>query len=151
MLKDNDLMFKDKRKFHLGPKKADFMSQVAKDARFLAKLNIMDYSLLIGIHDRDRRGEAPIAPAAPAPVASTEMQSSASSLVCRSNIPFRRSILSLDVVEGTAMVAKATMDIERMVCDLSIDGIGRSKRSEMYGDATGDSPKDTITCGCLDR
>ena len=34
-----------------------FMKQIKKDAFFLAKLNIMDYSLLIGIHDRDKRGE----------------------------------------------------------------------------------------------
>ena len=33
------------------------MKQIKKDAYFLAKLNIMDYSLLIGIHDRDKRGE----------------------------------------------------------------------------------------------
>jgi hypothetical protein len=38
--------------FRLGPKKRFFMEQLEKDATFLAGLNIMDYSLLIGIHDR---------------------------------------------------------------------------------------------------
>lgn len=30
------------------------MKQLEKDAHFLASLNIMDYSLLIGIHDKTR-------------------------------------------------------------------------------------------------
>lgn len=37
----------DKAKLHLGSKKAAFMVQVEKDAKFLAELNIMDYSLLV--------------------------------------------------------------------------------------------------------
>jgi hypothetical protein len=54
VLKDNDLL-NDSRKIHLGAKKAAFMAQLEKDAMFLAKLNIMDYSLLVGIHDRRMR------------------------------------------------------------------------------------------------
>ena len=41
-------------KFQLGTKRHLFMEQLEKDASFLASLNIMDYSLLIGIHDRTR-------------------------------------------------------------------------------------------------
>eukprot|EP01035_Chromulina_nebulosa_P018924 gene18924-24731_t len=54
VLKDVDLI-EDKVKFNLGSKKAAFMEQLQKDASFLASLNIMDYSLLIGIHDRNKR------------------------------------------------------------------------------------------------
>jgi len=34
------------------------MEQLERDARFLATLNIMDYSLLVGIHDRSKRGQS---------------------------------------------------------------------------------------------
>jgi hypothetical protein len=54
VLKDNDLIF-DERKLHLGVKKTQFVAQLEKDAMFLASLNIMDYSLLVGIHDRQKR------------------------------------------------------------------------------------------------
>ena len=37
----------DKTKLLLGSKKDAFMIQIEKDAMFLAKLNIMDYSLLV--------------------------------------------------------------------------------------------------------
>jgi 1-phosphatidylinositol-4-phosphate 5-kinase len=46
VLKDKDLI-DDGVKFHLGAKKAAFIEQIKKDARFLASLNIMDYSLLV--------------------------------------------------------------------------------------------------------
>ena len=54
VLKDCD-MLDDHRKLHLGPKKVNFMRQLQKDARFLSSLNVMDYSLLVGIHDRRTR------------------------------------------------------------------------------------------------
>lgn len=46
VLKDKDLI-NDGRKLHLGEKKAAFIEQLRSDARFLATLNIMDYSLLV--------------------------------------------------------------------------------------------------------
>jgi 1-phosphatidylinositol-4-phosphate 5-kinase len=49
VLKDNDLM-DDCIKLKLGSKRQMFLDQLEKDANFLAKLNIMDYSLLVGIH-----------------------------------------------------------------------------------------------------
>lgn len=58
VLKDLDLV-ESHRKFHLGEKKSAFIEQLSKDATFLASLNIMDYSLLIGIHDRTRREHFP--------------------------------------------------------------------------------------------
>jgi hypothetical protein len=54
VLKDCD-MLDDRRKIHLGSKKVDFMIQLQKDAHFLASLQVMDYSLLVGIHDRQTR------------------------------------------------------------------------------------------------
>jgi len=51
--KDLDLV-DDQAKFQLGTKRKLFMEQLEKDASFLASLNIMDYSLLIGIHDEAR-------------------------------------------------------------------------------------------------
>lgn len=46
VLKDNDLV-NDGTKLHLGPKREAFIEQLRRDAEFLAKLNIMDYSLLV--------------------------------------------------------------------------------------------------------
>lgn len=47
-------------KIKLGEKKRALIQQLEKDTQFLAKLNIMDYSLIVGIHDRASR---PIIPA----------------------------------------------------------------------------------------
>ena len=56
-------------KIHLGYKKMNFLEQLRKDAEFLASLNIMDYSLLVGIHDRKSRaiGSASSDPAPTSP------------------------------------------------------------------------------------
>jgi 1-phosphatidylinositol-4-phosphate 5-kinase len=43
------------RKLELGPEKRHlFVEQTKRDVELLARLNIMDYSLLIGIHDLER-------------------------------------------------------------------------------------------------
>ena len=58
VLKDLDLLT-EKRAIKVGPeRKAVIMRQVANDTKFLANLEIMDYSLLLGIHDR-RQGDEP--------------------------------------------------------------------------------------------
>eukprot|EP00468_Gymnochlora_sp_CCMP2014_P008136 CAMPEP_0167759206 /NCGR_PEP_ID=MMETSP0110_2-20121227/10893_1 /TAXON_ID=629695 /ORGANISM="Gymnochlora sp., Strain CCMP2014" /LENGTH=682 /DNA_ID=CAMNT_0007645563 /DNA_START=1648 /DNA_END=3696 /DNA_ORIENTATION=+ len=49
VLKDNDLR-ESKQKIVLGDRAKDMQVQIAKDAAFLAKQGIIDYSLLIGIH-----------------------------------------------------------------------------------------------------
>lgn len=51
-LKDLDL--EDQKKFlTIGEKKDKFMQQMKNDTEFLKKNNIIDYSLLVGIHMRD--------------------------------------------------------------------------------------------------
>jgi hypothetical protein len=80
VLKDKDLL-KDGKKFHLGNKKEDFVRQIERDAMFLADMNIMDYSLLIGIHDRSRREEDALEAEA--------IQAAGEDIPTRSNTPFR--------------------------------------------------------------
>eukprot|EP00607_Mallomonas_marina_P009291 CAMPEP_0182418550 /NCGR_PEP_ID=MMETSP1167-20130531/2951_1 /TAXON_ID=2988 /ORGANISM="Mallomonas Sp, Strain CCMP3275" /LENGTH=810 /DNA_ID=CAMNT_0024592807 /DNA_START=157 /DNA_END=2589 /DNA_ORIENTATION=- len=57
VLKDLDLM-EDGTKIQLGSKRETFLKQIRRDANFLAQHNIMDYSLLIGMHDRNLRRPA---------------------------------------------------------------------------------------------
>ena len=51
-----DLNFqKNNQKLQLGPQKRKlFISQLMRDVKLLVRLNIMDYSLLIGIHNMVR-------------------------------------------------------------------------------------------------
>mmetsp|Transcript_7887 Transcript_7887/g.11927 ORF Transcript_7887/g.11927 Transcript_7887/m.11927 type:complete len:686 (-) Transcript_7887:127-2184(-) len=51
--KDNDLVAAG-TKLHLGRQKDKFVKIIKKDVQFLSKMKIMDYSLLLGIHDRTR-------------------------------------------------------------------------------------------------
>ena len=56
-LKDLNWLRRQQR-LELGPtKKAAFISQMDKDVAFLQRQNLMDYSLLLGIHDLDRGNE----------------------------------------------------------------------------------------------
>eukprot|EP00698_Gefionella_okellyi_P000616 TRINITY_DN1054_c0_g1_i1.p2 TRINITY_DN1054_c0_g1~~TRINITY_DN1054_c0_g1_i1.p2 ORF type:complete len:480 (-),score=100.77 TRINITY_DN1054_c0_g1_i1:3343-4755(-) len=52
-LKDLDFTAKN-RKLYFGPLKDAFLHQLEKDSALLAKLNIMDYSLLVGVHKTDK-------------------------------------------------------------------------------------------------
>ncbi|KAL7416330.1 hypothetical protein BDY24DRAFT_379321 [Mrakia frigida] len=54
VLKDINWVRRD-RKLDLGPEKAALLSeQLRRDAEFLKKMHIMDYSLLVGIHEMER-------------------------------------------------------------------------------------------------
>ncbi|XP_064456579.1 phosphatidylinositol 5-phosphate 4-kinase type-2 alpha-like isoform X2 [Ornithodoros turicata] len=53
-LKDNDLV-KDGTKVHVGPEaKERFLDMLGADVNFLTRMNVMDYSLCLGIHDVER-------------------------------------------------------------------------------------------------
>lgn len=53
-LKDNDLV-KDGTKVHIGiDAKERFLEMLTADVNFLAQMNVMDYSLCLGIHDVER-------------------------------------------------------------------------------------------------
>ncbi len=60
VMKDNDLQHPGRgHKLHVGPEyKAKMLQQLKKDCSFLAKLQIMDYSLLLGIHQKNKRGRS---------------------------------------------------------------------------------------------
>jgi hypothetical protein len=66
-----DLDFRERHmKIQIGPqKRSALLDQLDRDCKFLAKLNIMDYSLLIGIHNGDKgegfSSEPPSPPATP--------------------------------------------------------------------------------------
>jgi hypothetical protein len=85
VLKDINFL-EDQVKIKLGPKKDAFIHQLKQDAEFLADLNIMDYSLLLGIHYRNLRS----------PTDFDEVHhpdpSRDSSIAVRSNTPFRQTI-----------------------------------------------------------
>ncbi|KAF7258273.1 hypothetical protein EG68_04675 [Paragonimus skrjabini miyazakii] len=62
-LKDNDFL-NEMCKIHIGEEaKSQLMKLMESDVQFLQENNLMDYSLLIGIHDVDRPAELPSAPA----------------------------------------------------------------------------------------
>ena len=77
-----------------------FLDQLARDATFLARLGIMDYSLLLGLHKCEEEGEsssgdvgvddAAEAPSTPRENQRTEGQEAEPE---RSNTPFRRCVL----------------------------------------------------------
>ena len=55
--KDNDFL-NDGVKIHIGEEaKSKLMETLAADVEFLTKLHIMDYSLLLGVHDVDAAAE----------------------------------------------------------------------------------------------
>lgn len=84
--KDLDLV-NDGVRLKFGGNKDAFLAQLEKDAQFLASLNIMDYSLLVGIHDR-QQGGAPH--------------------MTRSNTPFRRHSEVLEPREPGAATTTET-------------------------------------------
>ncbi len=56
-MQDNDFL-NDGVKIRLGEEaKLKLMETLAADVEFLTRLHIMDYSLLLGVHDRDKAAE----------------------------------------------------------------------------------------------
>ncbi|BFZ02127.1 hypothetical protein BsWGS_05166 [Bradybaena similaris] len=63
--KDNDFL-NDGAKIHIGPEqRKKLLDTLQSDVDFLSGLNIMDYSLIVGIHDRDQEDESGISFATP--------------------------------------------------------------------------------------
>lgn len=78
MFKDLDIVH-EQFKMRMGPtKKEAFMKQLSNDVALLAKLEIMDYSLLLGLHDRKKT------------VAPTVHSTMNPEKISRSNTPLRR-------------------------------------------------------------
>jgi 1-phosphatidylinositol-4-phosphate 5-kinase len=119
VLKDMDLL-KSKRKLHFGSKKEMIMRQLENDSNFLSSLNIMDYSLLIGIHYRKLR--------------ESELDNSnhdnSNMGVSHSNTPFRRMSQS-SITVGASTSQRGSIYSERVEeytenafdTDVDIDGI----------------------------
>ncbi|XP_059140450.1 phosphatidylinositol 5-phosphate 4-kinase type-2 alpha-like [Physella acuta] len=58
--KDNDFL-NDGAKIHIGPEeKKKLLETLQSDVDFLSSLHLMDYSLIVGIHDRDQEDESGI-------------------------------------------------------------------------------------------
>ena len=86
VLKDMDLL-RSKRKIHFGSKKEMIVRQLEIDSTFLSSLNIMDYSLLVGIHDRTLRVDE----------LDNSNHDNTNLAVSHSNTPFRRMSQSSNV------------------------------------------------------
>jgi len=51
VFKDLDLV-RNNVKLHLGPRRNEFLKQLEEDSHFLRSMHIMDYSLLVGVHNK---------------------------------------------------------------------------------------------------
>jgi len=132
VLKDLDLI-EDGVQMKLGSKREAFLAQIRRDTAFLAEHNIMDYSLLVGIHDRSRRTEAQeqISPdttpsiVSPRPASSTNVLEYGTRSVSfianqnhsRSNTPFRRSASTV------SNVSRSTDEGKRISNDSAEQGL----------------------------
>lgn len=92
--KDLDILEEGRKLRFARPKaRGAFLEQLARDATFLARLGIMDYSLLLGLHNCEEEGcdchppdgDGDVVPATPGDGMAKEP--------VRSNTPFRRGIL----------------------------------------------------------
>jgi len=123
-----DLDFVDEgRKLSVGPRtKVAMMAQLKKDADFLARMHIMDYSLLVGVHLCTKAEEE------------SEMNKIRRSELLRSNTPMRRQ-LQQDIMEngGKAGVLKNFFESARDVLGLIPDE-ERTQQSEEDSDSDRD-------------
>ncbi|EED88647.1 phosphatidylinositol-4-phosphate 5-kinase (PIP5K)-like protein, partial [Thalassiosira pseudonana CCMP1335] len=92
--KDLDILQEGRKLKFVDPEaRGAFLEQLMRDATFLARLGIMDYSLLLGLHNCDEteanesNNDAPLTPK---PNGGEEEEPEPS----RSNTPFRRNVLS---------------------------------------------------------
>lgn len=101
--KDLDILEEGKRlKFARPGAKEAFLEQLRRDATFLARLGIMDYSLLLGMHSC-KEGDSTETPVKP--LATREHEPIDEQEPCRSNTPFRRGVLKRAATGGTPIAA----------------------------------------------
>lgn len=118
--KDLDIAEEGRRlKFARPGAKDAFLEQLRVDATFLARLGIMDYSLLLGMHSCKENS----APSSADPVTNQDAQSVDREEPCRSNTPFRRDVLKRAVTGGTATTAndgfQALEDLDQKIASKS--------------------------------
>ena len=105
--KDLDILEEGRRlRFAEPGARAAFLEQLRRDATFLARMGIMDYSLLLGLHNcEEERGsggacdDAPEGGAGP----STPPAGAGGEELPRSNTPFRRGVLQRATTAGHAL------------------------------------------------
>ena len=118
--KDLDILEEGKRlKFAKPGAKETFLEQLRMDATFLARLGIMDYSLLLGMHNCAKNSADD-----PEPLAQDENTvAEEKQEPCRSNTPFRRGVLKRAVSGGTTATAndgfKALEDLDQNIASKS--------------------------------
>jgi hypothetical protein len=127
--KDLDIMEEGKRlKFVRSGAKEAFLEQLRRDATFLARLGIMDYSLLLGMHSCKVTETDSTEPSVE-PLCESEERLVEEQEPSRSNTPFRRGVLKRAVTGGTITVDadgfKALEDL-----DQTIPSKSKAKRSE---------------------
>ncbi len=125
--KDLDILDEGKKLRFADPKaRGAFLEQLTRDATFLARLGIMDYSLLLGLHVRDDDGSCDTVSGEKGDVAK-----SADSLDCirspipqtasrkdrpelmRSNTPFRRCVLRRAASDKATNKSAALQELNR--------------------------------------
>ena len=100
--KDLDILEEGRRlKFARPGAKDAFLEQLRVDATFLARLGIMDYSLLLGMHSCKENIDLPSTDSA----TNQDADKNDGEEPCRSNTPFRRDVLKRAVTGGTATTA----------------------------------------------
>ena len=129
--KDLDILEEGKRfKFAKPGAKNAFLEQLKTDATFLARLGIMDYSLLLGMHRcKEDDNDSVKTPEVPVPIGETT-QIKGQVEPCRSNTPLRRGVLKRAINGGTKTTDddgfKALEDLDQVITSKS----NLSKRSE---------------------
>jgi hypothetical protein len=121
--KDLDILEEGKRlKFVRPGAKEAFLEQLRRDATFLARLGIMDYSLLLGMHSCKETEADSAEPSSVKPGELVEGQEPS-----RSNTPFRRGVLKKAATGGTITTDgfKALEDLNQTIPSKS-----KAKRSE---------------------
>lgn len=91
------------RKLKLGPAKATLlMNQLARDCKFLARLNIMDYSLLVGLHSipKGNKGTRTLTVMEPSDSVANGLRQSQYSLVEAAALPKEKKLSEFYVDEG---------------------------------------------------